>query len=322
LIKTKHNCLVVLGPTASGKTHLACQLAFYLKGEIISADSRQVYKGLDIGTGKDLQEYKVKNKNLPAGKAGIPYHLIDVCDVNTQFYLHDFIRELKKSFTEITERGHLPIICGGTGLYLEALEKDHSLTQIQENQELKSELNVLSREELIKLYKSIKSSYIPKDIGIAMSDTENADIETDSKKRIIRRIEIAEYLKIHPLPEKQEQIYKPKYIGIKIGKEERNKRIDARLKHRLENGLKEEVEGLLKKGVSHERLQFLGLEYKFISQYLLKQINKKELFTLLSTAIHQFAKRQMTWYRRMEKNGIEIEWVELGDVREIVNSWQ
>ncbi len=160
MIKTKHNCLVILGPTASGKTHLACQLAYHFNGEIISADSRQVYKGLNIGTGKDLGEYKVKGKK-------IPYHLIDVCDVNSQFYLHDFIRELQKSFTKITERGHLPIICGGTGLYLEALEKDHSLTQIQENHERRSELNVLSREELIELYRSLKSSYIPKDLGLA-----------------------------------------------------------------------------------------------------------------------------------------------------------
>lgn len=298
----------MLGPTASGKTLLACQLAYHLNGEIISADSRQVYKKLNIGTGKDLKEYKIKGEK-------IPYHLIDICDANTQFYLHDFIRELKKCFIDISVRCHIPIICGGTGLYLEALEKDHSLTQIQENHERRKELNELSREELIKLFREIKSPPTQKAI-IPVKD----DIETDSKKRIIRRIEIAEYLKDHPLPEKQENIYKPKYIGVKITKEERNKRIDARLKYRLENGLIEEVEGLLKKGVSHERLQFLGLEYKFISFYLLKQINKKELFTQLSTAIHQFAKRQMTWYRRMEKHGIEIEWVELENAEQLISS--
>jgi len=306
LIKTKHNCIVVLGPTASGKTHLACQLAYHLNGEIISADSRQVYKGLDIGTGKDLEEYKVKGKNLPAGKTGIPYHLIDICDVNTQFYLHDFIRELKKSFTEITDRKHLPIICGGTGLYLEALEKDHHMTLVPENEALRNKLSKASHEELVKLLFTLRGPHIKL-------------IDPTSKKRIIRGLEIYEYLKENPAPEKRELIYKPKYIGIKISKEERNKRIDARLKHRLENGLIEEVEGLLEKGVSHERLQFLGLEYKFISQYLLKQINKKELYTLLSTAIHQFAKRQMTWYRRMEKNGIEIEWVELEDAEKFIS---
>ena len=298
MTNTKYNCIVVLGPTASGKTHLACQLAYHLNGEIISADSRQVYKGLNIGTGKDLGEYKVKGKK-------IPYHLIDVCDVNTQFYLHDFIRELKKSFTELTERGHLPIICGGTGLYLEALEKDHHMTLVPENEALRNKLSKASHEELVKLLFSLRGPHIKL-------------IDPTSKKRIIRGLEIYEYSKENPVPEKRELIYKPKYIGIKISKEERNKRIDVRLKQRLENGLIEEVEGLLKKGVSHERLQFLGLEYKFISQYLLKQINKKELFTLLSTAIHQFAKRQMTWYRRMEKNGIEIEWVQLEEAEELL----
>lgn len=299
MTKTKHNCIVVLGPTASGKTHLACQLAYHLNGEIISADSRQVYKGLDIGTGKDLQEYIVKDKK-------IPYHLIDVCNVNTQFYLHDFIRELKKSFTEITDRKHLPIICGGTGLYLEALEKDHHMTLVPENEALRNKLSKASHEELVKLLFTLRGPHIKL-------------IDPTSKKRIIRGLEIYEYLKENPAPEKRELIYKPKYIGIKISKEERNKRIDERLKHRLENGLIEEVESLLKKGVSHERLQFLGLEYKFISLYLLKQINKKELFTLLSTAIHQFAKRQMTWYRRMEKNGIEIEWVELKETEKLIS---
>lgn len=303
MTKIKHNCIVVLGPTASGKTHLACQLAYHLNGEIISADSRQVYKGLDIGTGKDLQEYKVKNKK-------IPYHLIDVCEVNTQFYLHDFILELQKHFIEITERDSVPIICGGTGLYLEALEKDHSLTQIPENEGLRDELNKLDKEELIAKFKAM----------LTLAKVEGLTIDHNSKKRIVRGIEICEYLKTNPLPKKKEINYKPKYIGIKISKEERNKRIDERLKHRLENGLIEEVEGLLKKGVSHERLQFLGLEYKFISQYLLKQINKKELFTLLSTAIHQFAKRQMTWYRRMEKNGIEIEWVQLDEEEELLSN--
>lgn len=300
----KHNCLVVLGPTASGKTHLACQLAYHLNGEIISADSRQVYKGLDIGTGKDLEEYEIKGKKTP-------YHLIDICEVNSQFYLHDFIRELKKSFLEITGRGHLPIICGGTGLYLEALEKDHSLTQIPEDHELRNKINDLSKEELLKILRSSR---------VTQSGDEGYSVDPSSKKRIIRGIEIAEYLKTNPLPKKEKIIYKPKYLGIKINKEERNKRIDERLKQRLENGLIEEVEGLLKKGVTHQRLQFLGLEYKFISFYLLKQITKKELYIQLSTAIHQFAKRQMTWYRRMEKNGIEIEWVELKELDRLLRS--
>jgi len=294
--------LVVLGPTASGKTQLACQLAYYLKGEIISADSRQVYKGLDIGTGKDLDEYKVKNKK-------IRYHLIDVNEPDEQFYLHDFIRLLQKNFDEITSRDHLPIICGGTGLYLEALEKDHSMTLVPENKALRDKLSKASHTELVKLIYNLKGPHVKL-------------IDPTSKKRIIRGLEILEYLKDNPPPKKRELSYKPKYIGIKINKEERNKKIDARLMHRLDHGLIEEVEGLLKKGISHERLQFLGLEYKFISFYLLNQINKKELYTLLSTAIHQFAKRQMTWFRRMEKHGVQIEWIELSETEALLQRLQ
>lgn len=291
----EHNCLVVLGPTASGKTHLACQLAYRLNGEIISADSRQVYKGLDIGTGKDLNEYILNGKQ-------IPYHIIDVCEVETQFYFPDFIRHLKKAFTEITEREHMPIICGGTGLYLEALEKDHSYTQIPENLELRKKLEEMSKEELIQQI-----------VDCQFERSREHPTDLHSKKRIIRSLEIAEYLKLNPNLKKEEVIYKPKYIGICISKEERNKRIDERLKQRLENGLIEEVEGLLKKGISHNKLQFLGLEYKFISLYLLGKLTKEELYTQLSTAIHQFAKRQMTWFRRMERNGIKIEWVDKGN---------
>jgi tRNA dimethylallyltransferase len=298
VIKPSYNCLVVLGPTASGKTHLACQIAYHLKGEIISADSRQVYKDLDIGTGKDLDEYKVKNKK-------IKYHLIDVNEPDEQFYLHDFIRLLKQNFDEITAREHLPIICGGTGLYLEALEKDHHMTLVPENHALRNKLQKATHTELVKLIYNTKGPNLKL-------------IDPHSKKRIIRGLEILDYLKDNPPPEKRELSYKPKYIGIKIDKDERNKRIDKRLKQRLENGLIEEVEGLLKKGITHERLQFLGLEYKFISYYLLKQMDKKELYTKLSTAIHQFAKRQMTWYRRMEKQGVKIEWVDLDEADDLI----
>ena len=290
---------MVLGPTASGKTRLACELAYQLNGEIISADSRQVYKGLDIGTGKDLNEYVINGKQ-------IPYHLIDVCEVETQFYFPDFIRQLKKAFTEITSRGHLPIICGGTGLYLEALEKDHSYTQIPENLELRKQLKDVGKEELIERLRNYRSESDPSTpLRVTLS------VDLNSIKRIIRGIEIAEYSIKNPLIElKEEKLYKPKYIGININKEERDKRIDERLEQRLENGLIEEVEGLLKKGITHDKLQFLGLEYKFISLYLLGKLTKEELSIQLSTAIHQFAKRQMTWFRRMERNGVEIEWVD------------
>lgn len=299
LNSSEYNCLVVLGPTASGKTKLACLLAYALNGEIISADSRQVYKGLNIGAGKDLNEYVVNGKQ-------IPYHLIDIWNTEEQFYLSDYIRELKKAFNDITSRGKLPIICGGTGLYLEVLEKDHSYTQIPENSELRNKLNELSKEELIQKLKSINNELVTLSGVEGPEDT----IDLNSKKRIIRGIEIAEYLKEHPKLKKEELQYKPKYIGIKVDTETRNKRIDDRLKYRLEHGLIEEAENLIKQGVSHERLQFLGLEYKFLSHYLQRNITKEELYTKLSTAIHQFAKRQMTWFRRMERQGIQIEWID------------
>lgn len=308
-----YNCLVVLGPTASGKTHLACQLAYELNGEIISADSRQVYKGLNIGSGKDLNEYIVNGKQ-------IPYHLIDVNEIETQFYFPDFIRLLKKAFTEITERNHLPIICGGTGLYLEALEKDHSYTQIPENHPLREQLKNLSKKELIEKLDKYYSANDPTTPCLAGRQALSVTLSVDrnSIKRIIRGIEIAEYLKTNPTLKKEENIYKPKYIGISISKEERNKRIDERLKHRLENGLIEEVENLLKKGISHDKLQFLGLEYKFISLFLLNKLSKEELFVQLSTAIHQFAKRQITWFRRMERNGVAIEWVTTENIPSLI----
>jgi len=292
LLNNKYNCLVVLGPTASGKTKLACKLAAKLKGEIISADSRQVYKKLDIGTGKDFAEYEVNGVK-------IPYHLIDVCEPTEQFYLYQFAELLEKIFCDIQFRGKLPIICGGSGLYLEVLQKDLAYTRIPENQEWRKKLESLNKNELIELlhsYPKIKERNSPADLN--------------SIKRIIRAIEIAEYLKTNTLPIKKELFYKPKYLGIKITREERNKKIDERLKYRLENGLIEEAQNLVKSGMSYQRLEFLGLEYKYLSYYLQNKINRNELYERLRVSIHQYAKRQMTWFRRMEKNGVDIEWVE------------
>lgn len=287
----KNNCLVILGPTASGKTKLACQLAYHLKGEIISADSRQVYKHLNIGTGKDLEEYELNGKK-------INYHLIDIVEPSEQFYLHDFVRELKIAFDGIISKNKLPIICGGTGLYLDALQKDFSFTQIKENEVLRKELERFSKEELQKKLKAFKNEKLE-------------SVDLDSKKRLIRAIEIAEHLKNNETELiKTDLPYKPYYIGIKIGIEERKKSIYKRLIHRLNNGLIEEVEDLLKRGITHERLQFLGLEYKFVSNYLQEKISKEELIVQLSTAINQFSKRQMTWFRKMEKQGVKINWVD------------
>lgn len=286
----KYNCIVVLGPTASGKTHLACQLAYRLQGEIISADSRQVYKGLDIGTGKDLQEYVVQGKN-------IPYHLIDITEPGEQFYLHEFAEELKKAFEGILSRNHLPIICGGTGLYLDALKKDFSLTQIKENPDLRAELEHQSKEDLLQHLKKYPEALWHQ-------------VDLNSKKRIIRGIEIAEHLLKQGAELKKVQLpYKPYYLGINIDIESRKQKISGRLVKRIENGLIEEVEGLIKQGISHERLENLGLEYKFVSRFIRKEINKEQLISNLQTAIFQFAKRQMTWFRKMEKEGVEIHWL-------------
>ncbi len=289
-----HNCIVVLGPTASGKTQLACNLAYVINGEIISADSRQVYKHLNIGTGKDLHEYTMNGQQ-------IPYHIIDVVEPNEQYYLHQFIAELKNSFLSISEKNKIPIICGGTGLYLDALRKDFSFTQIKENALLRKEIENYSKEELLDRLNTFPLQY-------------RQHIDTHSKKRIIRGIEILESKRQEIVDNKKEtafttQIYKPLYVGVLLSIEERKQKISTRLQKRLQSGLIEEVESLLLRGIEHERLQRFGLEYKFISYYLLGNLTKEELFVKLETAIFQFAKRQMTWFRKMEKEGVKINWV-------------
>lgn len=286
----EYNCIVVLGPTASGKTRLACALANLLNGEIISADSRQVYKQLDIGTGKDLNEYVVNGKQ-------IPYHLIDLCDPQQQFYLHQFVEESIKAFTQIRSRGCLPLICGGTGLYLDALTKDFSFTQIKENEALRKELSTLSKEDLVE-----RLNNYPEEL--------RAHVDVNSHKRLVRGIEVADHRSKHPVLKKSTPLpFKPFYIGLHVSADERKAKITQRLKTRLEHGLIEEVETLLKSGITHQRLETLGLEYKFVSRYLQQKINREELFTQLQTAIFQFSKRQMTWFRKMEKEGVLIHWI-------------
>ncbi len=285
------NCIVVLGPTASGKTRLACDLACVLDSEIISLDSRQVYKGLDIGTGKDLEAYTVQGKQ-------IPYHLIDVCEPIQQFYLHDFIRELRISFENIQQKKRIPILCGGTGLYLDALRKDFSFTQIPEDQNLRKKLNLLSKEELL-----VQLNALP--------ERSRAHVDITSQKRIIRGIEVGLYISDNRIqPDFPEERYKPVYLGIRIETNENRNKISQRLTQRLQSGMVEEAEGLLKKGVSHARLQELGLEYRYLSLYLQNKMTKTELTEQLYTAICQYAKRQMTWFRKMEREGLSIHWVD------------
>jgi tRNA dimethylallyltransferase len=283
----------VLGPTASGKTRLACTIACHLNGEIISADSRQVYKHLNIGTGKDLHEFTINGKS-------IPYHLIDIIDPSEQFYLHQFAEALHTAFVSIISKDKLPVICGGSGLYLDALQKDLSFTQIKENEELRKQLENFSKEELVARL-NIYPSHL----------TETVDL--NSKKRIIRGIEIADYRSKNPdVLKKKELPYKPFYIGIDPGIEARKELISTRLLKRIDEGLIEEVKELLKKGITSARLELFGLEYKFVVYYLQNKISKADLVSQLQTAIFQFAKRQMTWFRKMEKEGIKIHWMGRG----------
>ncbi|MES2379676.1 MAG: tRNA (adenosine(37)-N6)-dimethylallyltransferase MiaA [Bacteroidota bacterium] len=284
-----YNSIIITGPTASGKTTLAVQLAANLHGAIISADSRQVYRDLNIGTGKDLFEYNVNGKN-------IPYHLIDIADVGAHFHLYDFITQFYHAFQLIEQQNQLPIICGGTGLYLDAILKKHELAAIPNNMVLRNELELLDNGQLITKLQSYQAPF--------------EQVDLNSHKRLVRAIEIADYLSQHTKPKVNFIDLKPVIFALDLPKETRRSKISVRLKHRLENGMIEEVKALLEKGISHERLQFLGLEYQYISKYLLQEISYDDLFVKLETAIHQYAKRQMTWFRKMEREGFTIHWLD------------
>lgn len=291
----------VLGPTASGKTKYAVELARELNrlraekcgaasvnaagAEILSGDSRQVYRGMDIGTGKDLNEY-----------GEIPYHLIDIVDAGTKFDLYLYQKAFEKAYKDIMDRGGIPILCGGSGLYLEAATCGYSIPDVPPSPELRAELEEKSMDELVSMLASMKTLHNKTDI--------------DTKKRVIRALEIALWQKEHPV---ENTAFLPKntyYIGTLVSREERNRRIDARLDARIEEGMADEVRRLLDSGVPAENLTYYGLEYKFVTQYVLGILSLEEMKTLLGNAIHQFAKRQMTWFRGMERKGIRIHWVE------------
>lgn len=282
--------ICILGPTASGKTKYAVNLAHRICGEIISADSRQVYRGMDIGTGKDLAEYRVAGTD-------IPYHLIDIVDAGEKYNLFRYQQDFLKVYSEIRERGKMPVLCGGTGLYIDAVTRGYSMAEVPENKELRSELEQLPMEELVKMLEEMKSMHNTTDI--------------DTKKRAIRAIEIERYQQSHPEMRRSEGFpLNTRFIGMLMSREERVRRIDKRLKERLEGGMVEEVRGLLEKGISPDDLIYYGLEYKFVTLYILGKLTFNEMENQLATAIHQFAKRQMTWFRGMERRGVIIEWVE------------
>ena len=274
--------IIILGPTASGKTQLATHLAKEINGEIISADSRQVYKDMDIGTGKDLDEYLINGHQ-------IPYHLIDICEPGTKYLLPDFQRDFKAAYQQIKNNNHTPILCGGTGLYFESILENHIYTQVPENTEWRASIENSSHEELLELFNEIETN----------NEAFSPDLST--RKRTIRAIEIVGDI--------QANTFTPIIFGLDISREERRSKISIRLKERLENGLIEEVQQLLSNGVSSEELKYYGLEYKFVVEHLEGKWNSEELFKKLEVAIHQYAKRQMTWFRRMEKNEHQINWI-------------
>jgi len=281
--------ITVLGATAGGKTSFASNLAYHINAEIISADSRQVYRKMNIGTGKDYEDYLVNGVQVPV-------HLIDIIEPGKKYNVYQFQKDFIDVYKNIKYRGKNAILCGGSGLYLEAVLKDYQLITVPQNSELRAELESKSMDELISVLEHRKSLHNVSD--------------TSDRKRLIRAIEIAEYYANKPNENQNLSDLKHLVIGIKFDRNSRRKRISERLKQRLENGMIEEVQGLIDSGVSEDSLIYYGLEYKYVTMYLQGAISYNEMFSQLETAIHQFSKRQMTWFRRMERNGIEIHWLD------------
>lgn len=281
--------VTVLGHTAAGKTAFAAQLAHHVGGEIISADSRQVYRGMDIGTGKDYKDYLVEDHRIPV-------HLIDILDAGFEYNVYLFKRDFLRVYTDISERGIMPVLCGGTGLYIESVLRDYRLLNVPLNIRLREELENRSYEELagiLKLYGPLHN----------ITDTVN-------RKRLIRAIEIAMHQSGQSDDSGDDRELNPLVLGIRFERTIRRERITQRLRERMEEGMLEEVKGLLGRGVPAEKLDYYGLEYRYVSKYILEELTYDEMFSKLNTAIHQFAKRQMTYFRGMERRGIIIHWLE------------
>ena len=278
----------ILGPTASGKTAKAVAFAKAIDGEIISADSRQIYRDMDLGTGKDIEEY-----------GSVPFHLIDICEAGYKYNLYEYLRDVELAFQKIKDNSRVPIVCGGTGLYLESILNGISLPEVPENKELRDSLSSKSLEELTNILAAYKSLHNTTDV--------------DSCKRAIRAIEIQEYYSKHP---EEAQNVEPKpiknavIIGVDIDREARRSRISQRLQKRLDDGMIDEVKYLLDvKKINPDDLIYYGLEYKFLTQHILGELSYDEMKDGLEIAIHQFAKRQMTWFRGMERRGFKINWI-------------
>lgn len=286
---SSYDLITILGPTASGKTSLATALADKLNAEIISADSRQVYCGMDIGTGKDLADYTINGKH-------IPYHLIDIVKPGYKYNVFEYQRDFLSAYNDIRQRGKLPILCGGTGLYIESVLKGYRLLPVPENPELRTRLSGMTLEELTALLRTYKTLHNTTDV--------------DTPKRAIRAIEIEEYYRTAPVSERSFPRLESLIVGVSIDRDLRREKITRRLRQRLDEGMVDEVRQLLDKGLTPDDLIYYGLEYKYITLHVIGQLSFDDMFTRLETAIHQFAKRQMTWFRGMERRGFVIHWVD------------
>ena len=299
--------ITILGPTASGKTPLAASLAARIGGEIISADSRQVYRRMDIGTGKDLADY-----------GDVPYHLIDICEPGTKYNLFQYQQDFFDAYNNIIGRGKIPVLCGGTGLYIEAVLKGYKLSPVPQSPELRSRLEGRSLEELTQMLTELKAK-----TGSNMHNK----TDVDSCQRAIRAIEIETYNLQNPMPRRELPPVDSLIIGVNIDRELRREKITRRLKARMEEGMVDEVKGLLAEGIPPEDLIYYGLEYKYLTEYITGVSTYDEMFQHLEIAIHQFAKRQMTWFRGMERRGFKIHWIEATlpmeeKVNKILELWQ
>ena len=288
-MKYMFDLITILGPTASGKTSLAVALAADLNTEIISADSRQIYKRMDIGTGKDLEEYKYEDKE-------IQYHLFNICEPGYKYNLYEYQRDFNVVFQDLRTREKFPILCGGTGLYIETVLKGYSMPQVPENKELREKLKDKTLTELTSILKTYKTLHNTTDV--------------DSCKRAVRAIEIAEFYRNQQPEERKNKPLNSFIVGVDIEREARRRKISERLQMRLNSGMVDEVRALLKEGISPDDLIYYGLEYKYLTEYLIGRLSYVEMVSKLEIAIHQFAKRQMTWFRGMERRGFSIFWLD------------
>ena len=303
--------ITILGPTACGKTSLAAALAADIHGEIISGDSRQVYRGMDIGTGKDLADYRV-------GDISVPYHLIDIVEPGTKYNVYQYQRDFMRAYDDIVGRGITPVLCGGSGLYLEAVLRGYRMAPVPENKGLRQSLEGKSLAELTEMLNDIKSRK-----GQRMHNT----TDVDTAKRAIRAIEIELYQDEHPEETEDIQPVDSLVIGMQIDVEQRRERITRRLKARFDEGMADEIRHIIDSGVAPEDLIYYGLEYKYVTEYVIGLRDFEETFRLLEIAIHQFAKRQMTWFRGMERRGVKIHWIDSQlpmeeKINEIKKIWQ